>query len=213
MLCSVGAGAHAELLELSAQTFRIYADRHGYDVVLRTDREFPDLPATWEKVPLIRGLLDRYDVVFWIDSDAAIVDASRDIADELGRRDVLGLVAHHYGGDEIPNAGVMVLRTARATRRLLDELWGATEWHARLWHENSALIERLGYDHEPDEYCRLVRPTALMRRTRLLGTEWNSIQSDESPRPRINHYPGRSHRHRLAQLHADLDRLRATRIA
>ena len=32
-LCSIGAGPHAALLEISEPTFRAYAERHGYDLV------------------------------------------------------------------------------------------------------------------------------------------------------------------------------------
>ena len=32
VLCSVGAGAHEELLDISGQTFALYAERHGYDL-------------------------------------------------------------------------------------------------------------------------------------------------------------------------------------
>jgi hypothetical protein len=214
VVCSIGAGAHAELLALSGETFRIYADRHGYDVDLRTELLVEDRPASWSKVPLVRGLLERYDLVFWIDADAAIVDASRDVADEIGRRTRFAVVAHEYEGQRIPNLGVMVLRRSRATFRFLDAVWARTEFVDHVWWENAAALAELGYTVPADptvagaEPVRLVRPSPFHRRVQFLDPAWNSVLVHEADTPRVRHYPGRSQEYRLEHLRADLDALR-----
>lgn len=206
VVCSVGAGAHAELLEISAETFRVFADRHGYDVVLRTELLAPDRPAAWSKVVLMRELVDEYDFLFWVDADAAIVDASRDVLDDCRRGRFLSVVAHHYDGQVVPNLGVVGLRSGRRARRFLELLWADTRYLDHKWWENAAALELLGYEFEP---VRRVRRSSWHRRTTFLPREWNSIAADPSPRPRINHYPGRSHEHRLERLTADRDLLRS----
>ncbi len=205
-ICSLGAGPHAELLDVSAETFRLYADRHGYDVVLHHDLLAPDRPASWSKVLAILDAFGRYDVVFWIDADAAIVDASRDVADELTGRSIVGLVAHEYDGQQIPNCGVMVVRRSRRSRRLLEEMWEQTDLLEHKWWENAALLRLLGYELEPA--VRLVAPSRISRRVQFIDPGWNSVLVDPAPHPRINHYPGRSQEYRLQHLRADVTTLR-----
>ena len=206
ILCSVGAGPHAELLEVSGRTFAAYADLHGYDLDLRTELPAPERPASWSKVALLRELVEQYEFVLWVDADAAIVDVSRDIADEVERSKFLYIVQHHYDGQDVPNLGVIGLRSGRRARRFLDQLWADTRYIDHKWWENAAALELLGFDLEP---VRRVRPTRLYRQTKLLGNEWNSIMADPAPRPRINHYPGRSREYRLTHLRADAELLEA----
>jgi hypothetical protein len=205
-ICSLGAGPHAELLEVSAQSFQLYADRHGYDVILHHDLLAPDRPASWSKVPALLDAFDRYDLVFWIDADAAIVDASRDIADELTGRSIVGLVAHEYEGQTIPNCGVMAVRTTRRSRKLLEEMWEQTDLIDHKWWENAAMLRILGYELEPA--VRLVAPTRLNKRVQFVDPGWNSVLVDPAPHPRINHYPGRSQEYRLEHLRGDVVTLR-----
>ncbi|MDA8343115.1 MAG: hypothetical protein M0007_12940 [Actinomycetota bacterium] len=190
VICSIGTGPHAELLARSATTFRDYAERHGYDLCIHDQAEPSGRPPAWAKVLLIRQQLDRYDLVLWIDADAAVTDPSVDIADLLGRRDLMALVAHTTpeGDDPIPNCGVWLLRSHRATRRFLDRVWDSTAYVEHRWWENAAVLDLLGYELEPR--VRLVDPSPMFRHTRLLDTEWNSIPGDAAPRPRIVHFPG-----------------------
>lgn len=151
---------------------------------------------------ILRDALEQYDAVVWIDADAAIVDGSRDVLDDLHRRSVVGLVAHSYEGQQIPNSGVMVLRRSRAARRLLDDAWNQTEYVDHKWWDNAAFLHLLGYELEPS--VRRVRRTRIMRRVQFLDLAWNSIVEDAAPHPRVRHYPGRSQEYRLEHLRADL---------
>jgi hypothetical protein len=207
VLCSIGAGPHAELLEISGQTFGIYAERHGYDLALRTELAAPERPASWSKVLVVQELLDTYDLVFWVDADAAIVDPSVDVADELDRRAQIGLVAHEYDGQVVPNCGVMVVRSRRAARRFLRAVWERTSYVDHKWWENAAVLDLLGYDLEPQVVLR--RPSPMLRRVQFLDRAWNSVLVDESAHPRVRHYPGRSQEYRVERLRRDLALARA----
>ncbi|MGZ4676456.1 MAG: hypothetical protein ACXVJ7_13340 [Acidimicrobiia bacterium] len=203
VLCSIGAGPHAELLELSGQTFQIYADRHGYELDLRTELLTTERPASWSRILLFQELLATYDVVFWVDADAAIVDPTLDILDELEPRDLMGMVAHEYDGQVIPNCGVWVLRNDRRTVRFLEAVWEHTEYLDHEWWENAAVLDELGYSVTPR--VEIVRRSRLRERVRHVDRGWNSIQADPAPHPRVHHYPGRSQAHRIEQLGADLE--------
>ena len=208
LLCSLGVGPSAELLALSGETFRTYAERHGYELALHDSVVATERPPAWSKVQILRAALEEYDVVLWIDADAAIVDASTDILDGLHRRSVLGLVAHRYDGQQIPNSGVMVLRRSRAARRFLADVWNESAYVDHKWWENAAFLHVLGYELEPT--VRLLRPARIMRRVQFLDVAWNSIAEDTSERARVRHYPGRSQQYRLEHLRADLAALRAS---
>jgi galactosyl transferase GMA12/MNN10 family len=189
-LCTIGSGPHAQLLALSGPTFAAYADRHGYDLRLYAATPAPERPESWGRIRVFQELLDEYDEVLWIDADAAIVDDSRDIADELEPDDLMGMVAHvtPEGDDPIPNCGVWLLRRDPEVLEFLDVVWGSVRYIDHKWWENAAVLVALGYRLEPR--VRRDRPTPLCLRTRLVPKAWNSVPIDPSAHPRIVHFPG-----------------------
>ena len=198
VLCSIGAGSHTELLKLTSPSFAAYANRHGYDLDLRTELLVPDRPASSSKIRLLQELLGRYDLVMWVDADAAIVDASQDIAEPLGSQ-LIAMVAHVTPeGDHIPNAGVLVVRSHRSVRAFLGAVWEQKQFIEHKWWENAAWLTLLGYELEPT--VRLVKPTRMYYRTAFLSNEWNSVPGDSAERPRIIHCAGQDHVTRLRVL-------------
>jgi hypothetical protein len=200
-LCSIGVGPHEALLEISEPTFRAYADRHGYELIVSREADASRPPA-WAKVPMLREAIDTFDLVVWIDADAVIVDGRDDIAGELERE--LGLVAHAPAG--VANTGVMVLRSGSFTRALLDEMWADTRRIHHPWWENAALLEALGYRLpgalEPGLRGRLhrltgrgrelkqVRPSPYVDGIQFLSNAWNSTYLHPADEPRIVHCVG-----------------------
>src|SRR5579859_2492075 len=123
VLCTIATGTHRELFEVARPSFERFAALHGYALVVGQDDEISAGRApSWGKVVLLRQLLDTYDRVVWVDSDAVIVDPTTDIFAGLRSRRPLSLVVHHYDDLEVPNAGVMALRSCRWSKALLDRL-------------------------------------------------------------------------------------------
>jgi hypothetical protein len=109
-LATIASGRHAELLRLSGPTFRAYADRHGYELVIGAG-EMPEPRAgAWAKVPLIRRLLDTYELVLWVDVDAMILDGSVDVAELLDVDAFQGLVLNGTSG---PNTALLLFPWVR----------------------------------------------------------------------------------------------------
>jgi hypothetical protein len=212
-LCSIGSGPHEALLEISRPTFAAYAQRHGYELITSTAGD-PRRPPAWAKVPMLREALEAFDVVVWIDADAAIVDGGRDIADELAADRFLGLVRH--GAQQVPNTGVMVWRSGEPAIELLDRTWRATRFVDHPWWENAALLDALGYDlpsaldprwrrllRRPRPF-RLARPSPLLAGVQFLALEWNSVYLDRAAEPRIVHCVGVPVEQRARDLRAAL---------
>jgi hypothetical protein len=200
VICTIAMGPHLELLELSEPAMRHYAGRHGYDLVVEHTSQAPERPVSWSKVPLIRRLMTLYDLIVWIDSDAMVVDPSRDIADELVSGADLYIAVHHYDGQEIPNAGILMVRSTPAAEDFMDLVWRQERYIDHAWWENAAILDLLGYDLSP---CNPARPSPHRALFRYLGTEWNSITLDPSSEPVIRHYAGTAHEDRLAGMRAD----------
>ena len=73
-LVTVGVGPMSGVLECALPTFRKFAERFGYDVILGNARWSFDRPAAWAKIPLILDALEKYDFVLWLDADTIILD-------------------------------------------------------------------------------------------------------------------------------------------
>ena len=200
---------HEEYLALTRPTLENYAARHGYELRIPVSDPAPERAhKQWSKVAFINQLLPTCDLLVWIDADAAITDDSIDIATVLPRRRFLGLVEHHYDGQDVPNTGVMVVRAGRRARLFFDEMWGMTQYLETGWHDNAAALEMFGYEFDPAAtpmYCHPGRSTSWRRRVQFLGNEWNSIPQDMAPAPRIVHVTGaQSHEKRPELLRAAL---------
>jgi hypothetical protein len=207
-LVSIGSGPQRTLLALSRRTFEPYAERHGYELVLRTEPIQTTRPAPWSKIRLLRELALDYDVLVWLDCDLMIVDGRADVAAELDGEHLLGLVEHDFEDRRMPNSGVMVLRGGERTASLLDEIWAQEQYADHRWWENAAICHLLGYDLDPP---RPVRETPLLRATKLLCPRWNAIRDAPVRRARIRHYPGYSLKTRMAFMLRDLAEARLRR--
>jgi hypothetical protein len=201
VLCSLAVGPQARLLRVAQGSFARYADRHGYELDLRRELLDSDRPAPWSKVLVLRELLATHELVLWIDADAVVVDPARDIADDLGTDDFMGLVEHTYDGVSMPNTGVLVLRRGETAREFLDAVWDSTDLVDHQWWENAAVMRHLGYDLDPP---RRARESGFRQATTFLPKAWNSIRLDPAENPRIRHYPGYSTKTRLAFMLRDV---------
>jgi hypothetical protein len=206
-LCSIGAGPHAALLDVSEPTFRAYADRHGYELITARDAD-PARPPAWAKVAMLREVLERFDLAVWIDADAVIVDGRRDIAGDLASDKQLGLVSH---GD-VPNTGVMVWRAGEFARSLLAEMWANTRRIHHPWWENAALLDALGHPVPSfGRFSRLVPrrrapgPSRWSDGVQFLAPEWNWSYLARVENPRIVHCVGVPVEQRLADMQAALE--------
>lgn len=201
-IVSIGSGPQSRLLKLAALSFRPYAKHHGYDLELRTEVLDTTRPAPWSKIVLLRSLIERYDLLLWLDADLVIVDRSVDLAVELEEDRFLYLAEHATREGRMPNSGVMMLRSGEQTVDFLDEVYAQEDLIHHRWWENAAICRLLGYQLDP---VGPGSPTELLEKhTKLISSRWNSIRDAPAQRPRIRHYPGYSLKVRAAFMTRDL---------
>ena len=191
VLATMGLGRHEELLEIALPSFEAYASRHGYEICLPEGDPAPDRShKQWAKVAFLNQLLPECEMVVWVDSDAVIVDPTWDMADELPASASLGLVDHHYGGQSVPNTGVMAIRGGAWAEEFFAEVWACTQYLETPWYDNAAVLHLMGYrlDLEGDNReCLAGPPTRWSGGIHLMDLAWNSIPEDPAPEPRIVH--------------------------
>ena len=117
-LATIGTGAMRPVLDQSLHTFRRFGERHGYDVVVGGEEAIEDRAPAWNKVLLLRSLLESYDYVLWIDADAIILDDSVDPVSLLGDGHYQALVRYRWNEEECACTGVWLLRNVEKASRL-----------------------------------------------------------------------------------------------
>ena len=172
-LATIGTGAMRPVLDQSLHTFRRFGERHGYDVVVGGEEAIEDRAPAWNKVLLLRSLLESYDYVLWIDADAIILDDSIDPVSLLGDGHYQALVRYRWNEEECACTGVWLLRNVEKAIAFLDAVWNGGEGYLRLhpW-EQAAAMRLLGYSVDPD---RFVAATEWTNGTLWLANEWDTI--------------------------------------
>ena len=156
-------GPFADMLRLTYQRHAAYAWAHNMEYVAWAGSLKPELwPGGWGKIWLIRLMLDQgYKYVFWIDTDAAIVNSECDLRDGLSDGKLIGAV-EHYAPDWFPkfdiprhyNVGILFVRNDPLTKEFMDDWLGRYPGHSR-WLEQGAFNGMIGEDKYKDVFQKL----------------------------------------------------------
>ena len=196
-IVTYAAGAHEELLDVALPTYRTFAKRHGYELLvtrnnlvesLRFMPEANSLPPAWRKVPLMMDALTRYDEVVWFDCDLVIVDGKEDFPEMTKSH---SMVRHFEANSEVPNSGVW--RVTKDIGPLLINMAKLEVFRNHGWWEQAALMTMMGYcvppegSHFPDTKCKCVNPTKWYDSCQFMRLCWNSHPNYKAEHPRIVH--------------------------
>lgn len=150
-----------------------YADKHGYDFVLVTKPYDKNVTHAWQKIPAMLELLQKYEFVMYIDTDAIFYKQDRKIE---------GLFKKYHGdilvcSDEknsnskyLVNGGVIIAKNSNKAKDILKFLWSLRYKYKEFAFEQWALsdIVKKEYDQYIDSSIISVAPE----------TEFNSIYSE-----------------------------------
>jgi hypothetical protein len=117
-LLSICVGALRNICCTTTQNFRHYCEIHGYDCVIKT-AQTSNRPASWEKISFCQELLPYYDWLFWIDSDACILNMSKKLEDLIDDNYDIIIAENIYG----INAGVWLIKNSPWSAKALKEVW------------------------------------------------------------------------------------------
>lgn len=187
-IVTYATGAHEELLDVALPTYKDFAMRHSYDLVV--GKKMTDMPPAWNKIPLLLDILKTYEEVMWFDCDLVVVNPNDDFP-ELKIDVVHSLVRHFEDYSEVPNSGVWRLRK-RASDLLCNAL-NLDVFTNHGWWEQAAILTLMGYCVPPDgsdfrkTRCRCVYPTKWYRECQFMRLCWNSHPNYRADKPRIVH--------------------------
>ena len=187
-IVTYAAGAHEELLDVALPTYKDFAVRHGYDVVV--GEKMTDRPPAWNKIPPMLDALCRYEQVVWFDCDLVVVDPTYDFP-PIRPESFHALVRHFEHNSEVPNTGVW--RAGREVAPLLRQASELEVFEDHGWWEQAAIMTLMGYCVPPqghvfaDTHCRCVRPTRWYAGCEFMRLCWNSHPNYRADRPRIVH--------------------------
>jgi hypothetical protein len=202
VVCTIATGPHLEMYDVTGPSLARYAARYGYDFVPVHERLSLARPPAWDKVELLRALVDEYDLVFWVDDDAIVLADAPDIATALRPNAFMHLVEHRTDVGRVPNSGVVALRGGKRSARFLETVWNQTQFIHDKWWENAAIIRLLGYRNIPTRGLQPVVPSPWRIGCSFIDGRWNSIAESPAPDPYIVHFPGIPLPDRIAQLRA-----------
>lgn len=181
-------GQHEAYLPLIEPSLREFARRYKYDVIVHTESADESRPPAWSKIKFVLDALATHREVIWIDSDALIVDLSRDVRREIRRKTDFAWTVHHYNDADYPNSGVLFLRSTPATIALLDAVYAQEDLIDHPWWENAALIRLLGYSSSIVDEGQTREPMPV--NVQHLDPSWNSIRQHRGTPVRVRHFAG-----------------------
>jgi len=195
VIVTLASGTHSTYLDMSKSRLIEYGKKHEYDVQIIDEVLTIDRPPAWSKILLIQKLLKAYDIVFWIDSDAVIIDSSTDILDEIDlEKTELALVEHSFGGQTHPNTGVMLIRRTDSILQFLELVWDQVDLINHPWWEQAAILRCLGIDSEVVPIDPSGNTSRILINLEFLDKKWNAVRQDfPKGDVKIRHFAGESH--------------------
>ena len=190
VLVTLAAGKYLQLLDMSRITFIDYAKKWDYDFVEIKESWDESRPYAWTKLLAIRDLLDKYDFVFYVDSDALILRDDIDIA-TIVHSDFAWPVGP-VNGRICPSAGIMAIRSSESSKKLFDLAYCQNDLIFNGWWEQAALMRILQYEDPRDHerHWSEFNLDKLQIGITELDSSWNSTIQEFARDPIIRHFAG-----------------------
>lgn len=207
IICTLAIGeSHVAMMKIMVPTLEYYAKMHNIDCFIneQTVGFDPSRPPSWDKIILMKHMLNYYNTVIWIDADAIICNPIYDIRNDIDVNYPIQLVTHFGIKPLFPNGGVWIVQRDPRSLELLEAIWSQEQLINHPWWEQAALLTLLGYEpkyigkrkvryHGPTKFSSWVGP---------LDLKWNSRPSefDIAENPAIMHYVFIPHHIRIEKM-------------
>eukprot|EP00892_Ulva_mutabilis_P001951 jgi/Ulvmu1/11757/UM008_0171.1 len=121
-MTGIEEGTEVDILQVVWRNRKEYADRHGYTLVNGTDLVGDDRPPAWYKIKVVESVLNDFDWVFYLDSDAWITNPEIPLETLLPAQGGADFVVTEDAAGT--NAGAWIVRSSDWSRAFLKEWWG-----------------------------------------------------------------------------------------
>ena len=187
---------HERFAEITMPTFEAYADRHDYDLILGDYIAEGAPSGMWSKCVHLRQLIEEYEVVLWVDCDAAISPDAPDAAQYvLDTHAFQAIPFLNYQSDGLRpdaladagmvstllSAGVWLVHQHPFAVRFFDALFAQRDLYDHPAAEAAAMWRLLGADTGSAQLIADNGWLAFPTGTILLNDRWNSRESDNQP--------------------------------
>jgi hypothetical protein len=190
---TLATGSYVEMLEMASVTFKKYCYLWNYDYIEIRESLDKARPDAWSKLLAIRKLLDNYDFVLYVDSDAIILDFESDLELEITQQtDFTWALCQTQFGELAPNAGVMGFRSNERTKAMIDLAYMQEDLIFNGWWEQAALMRVLKYEdvRKGEKHWSCFNLPELGVRVTEISPRWNSTIFDVDKDPIIRHFAG-----------------------
>jgi hypothetical protein len=187
-IVTLALGQHATYVPLIKPSLRAFGRRFDYDVVIHTESADQSRPPAWSKVKILLDALTTHQEVIWIDSDALVVDLTRDLRKDISRKTDFAWVVHHFDGQDQPNSGLVFVRNTPRVIALLNAANEQEDLIDHPWWEQAAFIRLLGYSSAIVDEGSTREPMDV--NVQRLDPSWNSIRQHRGTPVRVRHFAG-----------------------
>ena len=175
ILTGYSGNLYKKMSQLTFPRIESYAKKYNADCKLIKLKN-NDKPISWQKIPIIKKYLKKYDIELWIDIDVVIVYEEENIFDSLEIDKIQYIVNHHILDYMVPNAGVWIL--TKKMLPYLEVMWNNDKFLNHGWWEQAALMELMGFTVSDESSPRLYCKTDLFNKTKWLDQKWNHHPND-----------------------------------
>ena len=187
-IVTLALGQHATYVPLIEPGLRAFGRRFNYDVIIHTESADESRPPAWSKVKILLDALATHNEVVWIDSDALLVDLTRDLRKDISRKTDFAWTLHHFDGEDQPNSGVLFVRNTSGAIALLTATYDQEDLIEHPWWEQAAFIRLLGYSSSIVDAGQTREPMDV--NVQHLDPSWNSIRQHRGTPVRVRHFAG-----------------------
>jgi hypothetical protein len=220
-IISAAGPTMSDVLDCSQPTFERFAEVHGYELDVRRDIEdHPDYfhplarAARWGKIALIEEMLDKHELVLWMDADAMFTQFDRDLADDFPADCFQALTVEQsstpYRRGFNPNTGVWAMRQDQDSRDFIAHVMQIGQLDAIGGTDQEAVCTTLGWEIRKDDGYDIkpVNYSPFLKRTGWLPFEWNPLGVAAKWPSRVLHFAGLQNEDRIERMQVELEKLR-----
>jgi hypothetical protein len=137
-----------------------YAEKNGYDYFLYTERLDPFRPGYWYKVLAVKKHLKDYDWIFWLDSDALIMNFDIKLEDLIDERFEF-ITTRDTESPNYINSGQFLIKNCEWSLKFLDAWYSLEHVFISPGFDNGAL-NKLYRDFEYIRNCIKIIPLRML---------------------------------------------------